>query len=129
MMCRKPVGKILVIAVVLAGAVAMLESAPPAASAPAPSDTAACLRTNAALTKQAEGLQKRTRIQIPREFARVSANLEEYCQEKEFDKAHVSIEWMEICIKGYRRPYSEGRCTRSRVYFCAIDPKSDACKG
>jgi hypothetical protein len=128
-MGSKPVGKVLVVAVALAGAVAMFELIRPAASAPAPGDTAACQRTSAALTKQAEALQKRTRIQIPREFVRVSANLDEYCQDKEFDKAQVSIEWMETCIKGYRRPYNEGRCTRNRVYFCAIDPKSDACKG
>jgi len=114
--------------VVAAGAVT-LSSIRPVFGAPAPTDTAACTRISEDLYKQAERLEKRTRSPIPREFARVAANLDEYCEEKEFEKARISIEWMETCIKNYTKPYKLGFCTRSKKYFCAIDPASDACKG
>jgi hypothetical protein len=114
--------------VVAAGAVTF-SSIQPVLAAPTPADTAGCLRTSEELYKQAERLEKRTRSPIPREFARVAANLDEYCEEKEFEKARISIEWMETCIKNYTKPYKLGFCSRSKKYFCAIDPASDACKG
>jgi hypothetical protein len=116
-------------ATVLAVGAAMLVTTAPLLSAPAPTDTASCLRINEELYKQAERLEKRTKLIIPREFARVNATLDDYCEAMEFEKARISITWMETCIKNWRKPYKLGFCTRSKAYFCAIDPTSDACKG
>src|SRR5262245_43959510 len=107
----------------------MLGSIAPVLGAPAPTDTATCLRTNEELYKQAKRLKERTKLIIPREFARVNAALDDYCKAMEFEKARISIAWMETCIKNWRKPYSQGFCMRSKAYFCAIDPTSDACKG
>jgi hypothetical protein len=127
-MSKQTVVTILAAGVIVSAAVT-LASILPVLSAPAPTDSAACTRISEDLYKQAERLEKRTRSPIPREFARVAANLDEYCEGKEFEKARVSIEWMETCIKNYTKPYKLGFCTRSKKYFCAIDPASDACKG
>jgi hypothetical protein len=63
------------------------------------------------------------------EFARVAANLDEFCQHKDFKKALVSIEWMETCLKNWRKPYKLGYCSRGKKYFCAVFPDSEGCKG
>jgi hypothetical protein len=110
----------------------MLVSVPansPAAAAPAPNDSAACLRVSAGLYQQAERLQRQTRVQISREFTRVAANLDDYCNQKDFERARISIDWMETCIKNFTKPYRLGYCSRGKAYFCVIDPNSDACKG
>jgi hypothetical protein len=128
-MPKRTIVSIFAAGMVLTAAAVMLSSILPVLGAPMPADTAGCLRTSEELYKQAERLEKRTRSPIPREFARVAANLDEYCEGKEFEKARISIEWMETCIKNYTKPYRLGFCTRSKTYFCAIDPASDACKG
>jgi len=101
----------------------------PATAAPAVNDTAACLRVGEALNRQAERLQRQTRVQISREFTRVAANLEDYCNDKDFEKARLSIDWMETCLNNFTKPYRLGYCSRGKAYFCAIDPNSDGCKG
>ena len=101
----------------------------PSAGAPAPTDTQSCLRAGEGLYGRAETLSQQSRTPVPREFARVSANLDEFCESREFDKARISIEWMERCLKNYRKPYKLGFCQRKKAYFCAVDPQSDGCKG
>src|SRR5437016_2451023 len=116
-------------AAVLAAACIMAGLGDPATAAQLPKETAACQRAAEALNKQAERLEKSTRIRVPREFVRVAANLDDYCEDKEFQKARISLEWMETCIKNYRRPYNLGYCMRSKKYFCAVEPASEGCTG
>jgi hypothetical protein len=97
------------------------------ATAQAQKDTNACLRTSNALYKRGEELHKKRHWEMPREFTRVASNLDDYCRDKEFKKADISIEWMNTCLRNYDKPYDLGYCTRSKKYFCAIDPASDAC--
>ena len=100
-----------------------------AAAASVPLDTAACQTIGTKLYQRAEDFKKRFRLEIPREFARVSADLDEFCEGNNFKKARVSINWMETCLKNYRKPYKHGFCQRRKTYFCTIDKESDACKG
>jgi hypothetical protein len=101
---------------------------PGAKPATTPIDTEACLKLNEKLYAWAEAQEKKDKkLIIPREFARVSANLEEYCNDKEFEKARISIDWMNTCIENYRKPYKLGFCQRTEKYFCAIAPGSDGC--
>ena len=72
-----------VIAMVLLGALMMLRLSAPAA-AQAQKDSNACLRTSNALYKRGEELHKKRRWQIPREFGRIAANLDDYCRDKVF---------------------------------------------
>jgi hypothetical protein len=114
------------IAMVLALLMALRLSVP--AAAEAQKDTNACLRTSNALYKRGEELHKKRRWQIPREFGRVAANLDDYCRDKEFKKADIAIEWLNTCLRNYDKPSNPGYCTLGKKYFCAIDADSEACR-
>jgi hypothetical protein len=86
-----------------------------------------CLAVAQALYGQAETLSKRTKQIIPREFTRVTSNLDESCGEEDFDKAWISIDWMNTCLANYTKDYSLGFCSRNKAYFCAVNPRSEAC--
>jgi hypothetical protein len=64
---------------------------------------------------------------IPREFERVISKLDEFCGEEEFEKARVSIDWMDKCLKNFTKDYELEFCSRNKSYLCAIDPQSDGC--
>ena len=98
-----------------------------AAAAHAPASQKDCAATSKALYGQAEALSKRTKQIIPREFDRVSANLDDYCDEGDFEKARISIDWMNFCLKNFTRNYNLGFCARNKSYFCALDPQSGGC--
>ena len=86
-----------------------------------------CLALAQALYGQAKALSKRTKQVVPREFTRVASDLDESCGEEDFNKAWISIEWMNGCLNNFTKDYELGFCSRNEGYFCAIDPKSDAC--
>ena len=64
---------------------------------------------------------------IPQEFERVISKLDELCGEEDFEKARISIDWMDTCLNNFTQDYNLGFCSRSKSYFCAIDPQSDGC--
>jgi hypothetical protein len=98
-----------------------------APGAHAPVSQKECAATSKALYGQAEALSRRTKQIIPREFARVAANLDDYCDGEDFEKARISIDWMNTCLKNFTKNYNLGFCSRNQSYFCALDPQSDAC--
>jgi hypothetical protein len=109
----------------------------PATPAPKPAPTVAtdqtptnkndCLTVSQVLFGRADTLSKRAKQPIPREFTRVASNLDESCGEEDFEKARISIDWMNTCLANYAADYKLGFCTRDKSYFCAINPRSDAC--
>ena len=86
-----------------------------------------CIAMAQALYEQAKTLSKRMKQVIPREFTRVASNLDESCGQSDFDKAWISIEWMNTCLKNFTKDYALGFCSRNKSYFCAIDAKSEGC--
>jgi hypothetical protein len=86
-----------------------------------------CLTVSQILYGRAEALSKGAKQAIPREFTRVASNLDESCGEEDFEKARISIDWMNTCLTNYTKDYSLGFCTRNKGYFCTINPRSDAC--
>jgi hypothetical protein len=106
--------------------VAKLEAASPEARTPV--DKADCITVSQVYYERAQSLAVRTRHGIPKEFERVVSNLDQFCGEEEFDKARVSIDWMDTCLKNFDRDSELGLCSRNKSYFCAIDPVSDACR-
>ena len=58
---------------------------------------------------------------------RVVSNLDESCGEEDFEKARISIDWMNTCLTNFAADYTLGFCTRNKSYFCAINPRSDGC--
>ena len=49
------------------------------------------------------------------------------CGEEDFEKARISIDWMNTCLANFAADYKLGFCTRDKSYFCAINPRSDGC--
>jgi hypothetical protein len=80
------------------------------------------------LYKRGEELYKKRRWQFPDEFRRVASDLDQYCRDKEFKKAHTAIDWLNTCLRNYDKPVAQGYCTRSKKYYCAIDVASEACR-
>jgi hypothetical protein len=86
-----------------------------------------CLTVSQVLYGRAEALSKRAKQSVPREFARVASNLDESCGEEDFEKARISIDWMNTCLTNSTADYKLGLCSRDKSYFCAINPRSDSC--
>jgi len=92
-----------------------------------PTNKLGCLAVSQTLYRQAQSLSKRTKQKIPREFERVASNLDEFCGEQSFEKARVSIDWMNTCLQNFTKDYKLGFCSRNKNYFCAVLPQSDGC--
>jgi len=92
-----------------------------------PTNKSDCLAVSQTLYRQAERLSKRTKQIIPREFAQVAANLDEFCGEENFEKARISIDWMNTCLKNFTKDYKSGFCSRNKNYVCAVYPQSEGC--
>ena len=92
-----------------------------------PTNKNECLAVAEALYGRAETLSKRAKQVIPREFARVASNLDESCGEEDFNKAWISIKWMNTCLENFTKDYQLDFCSRNKGYFCAIDAKSEGC--
>ncbi len=107
------------------GDVAKLEAVSPEPRTP--TDKADCISVSQAYYERAQSLGVRNRHGIPKDFERVVSNLDQFCGEEEFDKARITIDWMDTCLKNFDKD-SEGSCSRSKSYFCAIDAASDACR-
>ena len=91
-------------------------------------DTSSCLRTSNTLYKRGEDLYKKRRWNFPADFGRVAGDLDQYCRDKEFKKADIAIDWLNICLRNYDKPSNQEYCTRSKKYLCAIDAASEACR-
>ena len=92
-----------------------------------PVDKYDCIAVSQAFYEQATTLSGRTKQAIPREFERVVSKLDELCGEEEFEKARISIEWMDTCLKNFTKDHKLGFCSRNTTYFCAVDPQSQDC--
>jgi hypothetical protein len=100
---------------------------PVAAAAAAPASQKDCAAISKALNRKAEALSKSSKQIIPREFSRVSSNLDDECDGGDFEKARISIDWMNTCLKNFTKNYNLGFCSRNKSYFCALDPQSHGC--
>jgi hypothetical protein len=86
-----------------------------------------CLAVAQALNEQAKKLSQQTKQGVPREFTRVASNLDHSCGAEDFNKAWISIEWMNGCVKNFTKDAELGFCSRNEGYSCALDPTSDTC--
>jgi hypothetical protein len=72
-------------------------------------------------------VSKHTKQIVPREFARVTADLDDDREGVDFEKARISIDWMNTCLENFTKNYNLGFCSRNKSSFSAIDPQSDVC--
>ena len=87
-----------------------------------------CLAVAQALNEQAKKLSQQTKQGVPREFTRVASNLDHSCGAEDFNKAWISIEWMNGCVKNFTKDAELGFCSRNEGYACAISPRTDGCR-
>jgi hypothetical protein len=86
-----------------------------------------CLAVAQALSEQAKKLSQQTKQGVPREFARVASDLGRSCGQGDFDKAWISIEWLNGCLNNFNKDAELGFCSRNEGYSCAINAQSDGC--
>ena len=86
-----------------------------------------CLAVAQTLNGQAKRLSQQTKRGIPREFTRVASDLNRSCGIEEFDRAWISIEWMNGCLNNFTKDAELGFCSSNEGYSCALNPNSNAC--
>ena len=86
-----------------------------------------CLAVAQTLNEHAKKLSQETKQGVPREFTRVGSDLGQSCGAEDFQKAWISIEWMNGCLNNFTKDAELGFCSRNEGYSCAISPRSDAC--
>src|SRR5438552_528398 len=70
-----------------------------------PADKSDCIAVSQVFYRQAKALSRRTKQIIPREFERVVSNLDVFCGEEDFEKARISIDWMNTCLENFSKDY------------------------
>src|SRR3979411_2873565 len=85
-----------------------------------------CLAVAQTLNEQSKKLSQQTKG-IPREFTRVASGLNQSCSTEDFDRAWISIEWMNGCLNNFAKDTELGFCSRNEGYSCALSPRSDGC--
>jgi hypothetical protein len=104
------------------------KSEKPAMESRTPADKHDCIDISQAFYRRAASVAGRSKHGIPKEFDRVASNLDVFCGEEEFEKARVSIDWMNTCLQNFTQDAKLGYCSRNKDYFCSIDPGSEGCR-
>jgi hypothetical protein len=92
-----------------------------------PTDKQDCIAVAQAFYGRAGTLSRQTKQAIPPVFVRVVSKLDEFCGEEEFDKARISIDWMNTCLQTLSSDPKTAACSDSEINFCPADPQSNAC--
>ncbi|MGE3871296.1 MAG: hypothetical protein AB7F51_17565 [Pseudorhodoplanes sp.] len=104
------------------------KSAPVAKPEPrTPTDKQDCIAIAQAFYRDAGARSRRAKQSIPDGFIRVISKLSELCGEEEFDKARMSIDWMDACLQNLAGDQKTGLCSSHESLLCAVDPQAKAC--
>ena len=76
-----------------------------------PRDKNDCLAVAQTLNVQVKRLAQQTKRAIPLEFTRVASDLNQSCGAEDFNKAWISIEWMNGCIDNFTKDAELGFCS------------------
>ena len=100
---------------------------PPAKQAPVRTDLTPrnkndCLAVAQTLNEQVKRLAQQTKRGIPSEFTRVASDLNRSCGAEDFDKAWISIDWMNGCLDNFTKDAELGFCSTNEGYACALNP-------
>ena len=92
-----------------------------------PVDKHDCIAAAQAFYARAQAVAGGTKQTIPQEFHRLVSKLDEFCGEKEFEKAMIGIDWMNACLGNFRGDKKSDFCSSNKNYYCAIDPGASTC--
>ena len=73
-----------------------------------------CLAVVQTLNEQAKKLSRQTKQAVPPEFTRVAMDLEQSCGAAEFNRAWISIEWMNGCLNNFTKDAELGFLFKKR---------------
>jgi hypothetical protein len=93
-----------------------------------PGDKDECITLSQAFYEQGQAVSRRSKQSLPREFVRVASDLDQFCGEEEFEKARISINWMNTCLQNLTKESKSEACARDKAYLCSIDAQSDSCR-
>jgi hypothetical protein len=93
-----------------------------------PNDKDECITLSQAFYEQGQSVYRRMKLSLSREFVRVASDLDQFCGEEEFDKARISINWMNACLQNLSKDSKTESCSRDNAYLCAIDAQSEGCR-
>jgi hypothetical protein len=79
-----------------------------------PRDKNECLAVAQALNEQARKLSQQSRQGVPREYTRVASDLGQSCGKEDFNKAWISIEWMNGCLDNFNKDGRVGLLFKKR---------------
>jgi hypothetical protein len=92
-----------------------------------PTDKQDCIAVAQAFYREAGRLSKKTNQDTPKGFVRVISKLSELCGEEEFDKARVSLDWMDACLQDLAGKQQAKLCSSHESLLCTLDPQSKSC--
>ena len=93
-----------------------------------PNDKDECITLSQAFYEQGQSVYRRMKLSLSREFVRVASDLDQFCGEEEFDKARISINWMNACLQNLSKDWKTESCSRDKTYLCAINAQSEGCR-
>jgi hypothetical protein len=93
-----------------------------------PNDKDECITLSQAFYEQGQAVSRRAKQSLPREFVRVASDLDQFCGEEEFEKARISINWMNACLQNLSKEPKSESCSRDKAYLCAIAAQSEGCR-
>jgi hypothetical protein len=96
---------------------------PVTATPGAPLNKEDCIEAAQGFYARAQTISRQKNQLIPQEFQLVISKMDELCGKEEFEKARISMDWMNLCLQ----KFTKDSCSRDKSYFCAIDPKSKEC--
>ena len=79
-----------------------------------------CLAVAQTLDEQAKKLSQQTKQGVPREFTRVGSDLNQSCGTEDFNKAWISIEWMNGCLNNFTKMPSWDSVQETKVTLAHI---------
>jgi hypothetical protein len=92
-----------------------------------PTDKQDCIAVAQAFYREAGRLSKKTKQSTPQGFTRVISKLSELCGEEEFDKARISLDWMDACLQDLAGKQQAKLCSSDENLLCTVDPQSKSC--
>ena len=92
-----------------------------------PTDKQDCIAVAQAFYRDAGSRARGAKQSIPDGFIRVISKLSELCGEEEFDKARMSIDWMDACLQNLAGDLKTKFCSSHESLLCAVDPQAKVC--
>jgi hypothetical protein len=88
-----------------------------------------CLAVAHKLNDQAKMMSRQTKRAVPPEFTSVGSDLGRSCGQEDFNKAWISIEWMNGCLNNFTKDAELGFCLKTKATLAhSVHDQMAVCK-